>query len=501
MDSLPSSPSLKLLQKQSPSQKQQQRLMMSPQMQQAIHLLQLPFLELALLLQTEFEQNPVIECITEEERSDDPELESLELATHEETEEKEANQEKELSFDDRDFEVLKQLDEEFRNALDQEPIFRKRSPDEEKMKAFLENSITSQDSLFEHLMKESRETFRDPEELKIAEIIIGHMDENGFLQGSLEAIRSLYGFDEEKLKEILRVVQTFEPFGIGAKDLKESLLIQLRCQNKNNTLPYQIVSEHYEDLLHNRLPMIRKQLGCTLQEVEEAISRHIAKLDLHPGMSYDKQPVSYIIPDARIKLEADQLEIEINEDFIPPLRLNRRYMRMLEDETLSKETKDFIKQKIVSAKWLLKNIHQRNETLFKILQAVVKRQKDFFLKPEGQLVPMAMNALLDELDMHESTITRTVANKYVDTPRGLLPLKSFFTHAYEAEDGEEISSKTVREAVKAIIDQEDKAKPYSDEKISQLLKEQGILCARRTIAKYRIELNLGNAQQRRKWGT
>ncbi len=281
--------------------------------------------------------------------------------------------------------------------------------------------------------------------------------------------------------------------------MQESLLIQLRRQKKEHTLAYEIVNKYYDDLLHNRIPTMQKKLGCSFTDIHQAIDQHIAKLDLRPGMWYASQPSQHLYPDVTIKQEGEQLIVEINDETIPTLRLNKRYLRMLDDESLPTETKDFIKHQIVSAKWLVRNISQRNDTLGRIAQYLAQKQRDFFLQPEGKLVPMTMKEVAEELELHESTIARAVMHKTLNSPKGLLPLRSFFTYAYANPKGEDISSETVRQALKNLIEKEDKSHPLSDERLSTELKQHGLPCARRTIAKYRKELRIGNALQRRRY--
>lgn len=494
---MPPSMSLEMRQKQSQSLKQIQRLIMSPQMQQAIHLLQMPVQELTEHLEDELAQNPVLEN-PQDDAKDDKELETLERENDEGSDDRDIKPEQELSFNEHDFEILKQLDEEFRDHFAESGnYYTKRTMDEEKLKTFLESSVCSQISLFEHLMKQARETFDSEEELGMAEAIIGNLDEAGFLKTLLGEIALLNHYDLHKLEKVLEAIQTFEPAGVGASSLQESLLIQLRMQGKQNTLAYHIISENYDDLLHNRIPQIQKTQKCSAADVTQTIKNDVSKLDLHPGAWFSHPIVQHIVPDVTIEQEGDQLRIVVNDDMLPPMRLNRRYMRMLEDESLPLETKEFIRNKIMSAKWLLRNIHQRNETIEKIANSLVKRQKEYFLNPDGKLVPLTMKTLADELDLHESTIARAVSNKYMNSPRGIIPLRSFFTNAYVTNEGVDISSRTVRDELSAIIQGEDKHKPLSDEAISAKLKAKGIICARRTVAKYRTELNIGNAQQRR----
>jgi RNA polymerase sigma-54 factor len=296
---------------------------------------------------------------------------------------------------------------------------------------------------------------------------------------------------------MLKEIQTFDPPGVGATSLQESFLIQLERMGEKESLAFFIVARCYNDLLNNRMALIRRKKGCSTLELDKAMHM-ISKLDMHPGLGISKDVVQTIVPDVTLKQEGDQLVVEINDDQLPPLRLNPYYMNLFEQTSLSKETKDFMKDKILSAKWLVKSIHQRNQTLFRIAESLAQRQHDFFLNPQGQLTPLTMKTLAEELDVHESTIARAVANKSINTPKGILPLRSFFTGTYVTDEGHDISSKTVKDALLEIIKNENKHKPCSDEILKIQLKKKGIVCARRTIAKYRDEMNIGNTKQRRK---
>jgi RNA polymerase sigma-54 factor len=259
------------------------------------------------------------------------------------------------------------------------------------------------------------------------------------------------------------------------------------------------VRDYYDHLLHNHIPAIQKGIKRTYEEIQQAIEKDIAKLDLHPGTHFSSQPTRTIVPDVTLRQENDQLIVDVERDYIPSLRLNSRYLKMLNDPDVSNETKHFVKHHLFSARWLVRNLQQRFSTLERITQALAEKQYAFFTQPDGQLVPLTMKTLADELNVHESTIARTVSNKYLYSPRGLLPLRAFFTNKYISEEGEDLSSTTVKQSILDLIATEDKRYPLSDEKISILLKQKGIPCARRTIAKYRFALQIGNAQQRRKF--
>ncbi len=488
--------SMDLGQKQGLSQKQNQLLMMLPQMRQAISFLQLPVMELSPLIEAELEHNPVLEYMEDDSEED----EQREAGAEHDEPDGDASASQELAISDENFEVLRQLDEEYRDFFNESgQTVTSRTQEDEKKQAYLENSIPDSPTLFAYLMEQAQETFATQEELKVAEAIIGNLDDRGFLQTPLEEIALTSQTKLKNIQEVLAVIQTFEPRGIGASSLQDCLMIQLRQQNKEGTIAYLIVEKYFDDLLHNRIPTIQRNLNCSYADICDAIEQHIAKLDFRPGALLRNQEIQSIIPDLMIRAEEDKLFVDINDDSMPSLRLNRRYMRMLEDESLPVETKDYIKQNILSAKWLMRNIYQRNETLQRIGELLADKQKDFLINPEGQLIPMTMKFVAQELQLHESTIARAVSNKYIDTPRGVLPLRSFFSTTYVSAQGEDISAQTVLDAISRIIEEEDKKHPLSDEAISAKLKEQGIICARRTVAKHRQELNQGNALQRRKY--
>ncbi|MCB1111247.1 MAG: RNA polymerase factor sigma-54 [Chlamydiales bacterium] len=492
-------PSLRQVTGQSQNLKQLQRLIMSPEMQQAINLLQVPIMELAPMIELEVEQNPLLE-LSQDDQEKDQDLERLEESIEEKDQDQDANPDQEVEFNDDDFEVLKQLDDEYRDYFAETQSFvQQKTEEDHKLQTFMESSVVATESLFEHLMREAHEMFDDPKDLKAAELLVGNFDENGFIETPLKEIAFLNTIEEDRLEDVLDQIKKFDPPGVGAANLRESLLIQLARKGRKSTLAYQIVESHFEDLIHNKIGAIRQSLKCTSDQISQAVQNDIAQLDLHPGRWFSIDAVQQITPDLSIHDEDNELQVRVNNEFIPSLRLNSRYLRMLDDENLGDETKEFIKQKILSAKWLLRNLFQRSDTLTRIGETIAKIQHDYLSNPAGQLIPLTMKAVAEELELHESTIARAVANKYVDTDRGILPLRSFFTNGLETDTGKDVSSDSVKEMIKQVIDDENNAKPLSDQKISDMMKERGIHCARRTVAKYRIEMQIGNAQQRRKF--
>lgn len=474
-------------QQQKQKQKQTQHLMMSPKMQQALQFLQLPLLELEQVIEQELEKNPILE-VDEETLAEEAN----------EAEPKEPEPEAEMAFDEHQFELLRQLDDEFRDHLAESgPYIPQYNIDQEKLRAYLENNLISTPSLYDQLMAESREAFSDSEDLIIAEILIGYIDDQGFITTPLEEIASFFSKKIKHIERVLKVIQTFDPIGIGSKNTQEALLIQLESKGKKNSVAYKLVKNHFNDLLHNRLPQIQKKLKISFDKLREIIETELGKLEFHPLASFSHTPAPTLIPDIVLRKDEERFVAEVNDKNMRPIRINRKYLRLLEDSTTPEETKKFIKEKLISAKWLLHNISQRGETLSNIANFIGNYQKSFFAAPDGQLIPLIMKSVAEELGLHESTIARAIANKYIDTPRGIFPFRHFFSKSYTDDKGGNISSKTVLQHIRDIINKEDKHYPLSDEAISEKIKSMGISCARRTVAKYRTQLKLGNAQQRR----
>ncbi|MBA3957307.1 MAG: RNA polymerase factor sigma-54 [Parachlamydiaceae bacterium] len=466
-----------------------QRLVMLPQMQQALQILQMPTQELTPLIEECLTENPIV---TDEEDFEDEE-------DNEETLENNTEEDDSLKFSDQDLTILQRLDEDFTQHFSESGDYRRLSRSEElEQSLFIEQTICDHPSLYDYLMQQAQESFDTTEELEAAKILIGNFNESGFLNTSWYELEFLYNLPESRLKPILAIIQTFEPFGVGATSLQESLLIQLRCLNKQHLLSYTIIESHYDDLLHNRIPIIQHALKCSTTDIEQAIHQ-IAHLDLHPGTAFSHHTTQIVVPDVTILLEGELLKVMVNDGYMPSIRLNPSYLRMLEDPNTPKETKEFLMQKLTSLKWLLRNVQERNTTLERIATLLIKYQSSFLLSPNGKLVPMTMKIIATELELSESTVTRAVSNKYIACPRGVVPLREFFSQSYTSETGDHVSAHTICNMIQQLINDEDCHHPFSDATISELLKKSGISCARRTIAKYRGELNLGNAQQRRKF--
>lgn len=471
---------LKLSQTQSQVQKQVITIMMSPQMQQAIQLLQMPILELTQKIENELVQNPVLEVLTQEPTDEEKERQAAA--------EKDKD-EKSLHFDDKDFEVLMKIDDEWREYYSQTSPYYKHTKEDEERRAFLETTITYDESLHEHLVQQISMVAANEKERKLGELIIGSIDENGFLKVSIEEISINADVPVKEVERVLKMVQTFDPYGVGGRDLRECLIIQLRCMGKSDSLAARILEQNYILLGKKKYQEIAKLQRAKVLEVQDAVDE-ISKLTLRPGRLYGSSSTQYIVPDITLQRDNGDFRIVINDDRIPHLRISNFYRKMLEQDKLNPEVKEYIKEKIHSGRWLIKNIDQRQQTLHNITREIVKRQMKFLSPERGRLEPMTMHQIAEVVKLHESTISRAISGKYVDTPHGIFPLKFFFTTAIETTSGKNISAHEVKSYLKEIVQNEDAKKPLSDEQLVQMINEKGMRIARRTVAKYRKELNI-----------
>lgn len=481
---------LRIDQLQSQVQKPIITIMMSPQMQQAIGLLQLPILELCQKIEQELMQNPVLEEVPVEE-----------LPTPEQQEASEAPAEsadKEVSFDE-EFNKLAKLDDEWRDFFRQTAPYIKRSAEDEEKRAFLETSITRPETLEESLTHQMSLAAANEEEKKLGLFIIGHIDENGFLTSEIDGLSRVSGKTPEELERVLKIIQTFEPNGVGARSLQESLLIQLRNLAKSDSLAYRVVEKHFSELGKKKFPKIARELDVSVEEIQAAVAE-VARLTRRPGRLVGAENTQYIVPDIILRNDNGDFEIITTDDRIPHLRVSDFYRKMMSDDNLTPEVREYIKEKIHSGRWLIKNIYQRQQTLRNITEEIVRIQKKFLTSSgAGGLKPLTMQRVAQAVGLHESTISRAVANKYIETPRGLFPLKYFFTTAIETDDGGEVSSRQVKHLLRELVDKEDTNRPLSDEALVKLINARGMRIARRTIAKYRKELGILPSHLRRQF--
>ncbi len=439
--------------------KQSQNLLVSLAMQQAFHVLQMPALELSEWMKLEIEQNPILEI-------------------------------------DLSGETNKESLEDLENSESSQKTYHKGSGEFSKKKKTYEESLLCYPiSLYEHLNQQARLSFSSPEDLNLAETLLSHLDERGFLSIPLEEIDS-----SERAKAVLSTLQTLEPAGVAATNLRDSLLIQLRHKQKELHLSYRIVEKHYNDLMHNRLPLICKELQSSLKAIQHAIQTDIVPLDPHPGYRFIQEFAANILPDILLDYQDDQWIISINQSLIPKFQTAPIYEKRMKEHLCNAQESLFVRQHLSKGKWLTQIVKRRHDTLKKVATYLIKKQAPFLSGEQKALIPMTLKEMAEELGIHESTATRAVHGKYISCPQGMFSLKSFFTHSVTCENGQKVSNHTLRQLLGQMIVGEDKFHPLSDEDIASQFKKMGIPCARRTVAKYREHLQIAPSSRRRKWG-
>src|SRR5262245_3276387 len=367
---------------------------------------------------------------------------------------------------------------------------------DEDRRPSLENTLTRTSSLADHLTWQLRMGNFTSEEQNIGDVLIGNTDDNGYLQISIEDAAFEAGVDTEVALATLRKMQDFEPQGVLARDLRECLLIQLRLLGLADSLAAAIVADHLALVEAKRFDKLAKELRVGRDEIAEAI-RVISSLEPKPGRDYATTETRYVTPDVFVEKMDGEYVVSLNDDGMPRLRVSNSYRRMLVDEAGSSEAKSYIREKLSAAQWLIRSIHQRQSTLSKVTSSIVRFQRDFFDHGVKALRPLVLKDVANDIGMHESTVSRATANKYVHTPQGTLELKYFFTSSIRSSDGEGVSAESVKEKIKKIIDTEDPRRPFSDQYIAQTLAGESIEIARRTVAKYREIMGILPSSRRR----
>jgi len=455
---------------------------LAPQLQQSLLILQAPLLELRNLVQQEMETNPVLEELPDEPNSD--ERNDAETASDEKFKE--------------EFDKLAKLDDEWRDYMAQSGSYTGRSQEADDKRQFFFDSIATQETLQQHLMGQLNQTVLNTNDRKTAELIIGNIDDNGFLQTTPEEMALNTGIPKEDFENILTLIQSFYPPGVGARDLRECLLIQLKREGKQSSLEYKIISEHMPDLGKRRFPEIARRMGISVEQVQKC-ANNIAQLDPRPGQVFAASPQNYVLPDVTVEKVNGDYQVILNGEQIPHLRISNTYKDIMAQDGNGNEVKDYIRDKIRSGKFLIKSIHQRQQTISNIAHQIVKRQRDFFEHGSAHLKPMTMVQIADVVGVHETTVSRAISGKYISTPQGVFEMKYFFTPGYQTATGESMSNTSVKEAILDLVKNEDGNSPLSDKEIVEILSQRGIPIARRTVAKYRTELNILPSNMRRKY--
>ena len=451
---------------------------LAPQLQQSLQILQVPMLELRTLIQAELAINPVIE----EERTET----SLE------------DKQREMDDFQQEFDHLAKLDEEWRDFMAQSSAYSGRSQEDEERRQFFFDSIVGNETLQAHLLEQVQTSDLSPSERKIAELIIGNIDDLGFLQSGPDEMARNTGVEEELIQRVLEVIQTFHPVGVGARDLRDCLLIQLRRLGKENSMEFRVVSNHLDDLGKRRFPEIARRIGTTPEQVQKCANL-IATLDPKPGQIFAADPNNYVLPDVTVECIDGQWQVVLNGDQIPHLRISNTYKDLMARDGNATDVRDYIRDKIRSGKFLIKSIHQRQQTISNIAHEIVARQQDFFEKGPAELRPLTMVQIADAVGVHETTVSRAISGKYMATPWGVFEMKYFFTPGYQTAGGASMSNTSVKNAISELVGDEDSRNPLSDKEIVDILTERGIPIARRTVAKYRAEAGILPSNMRKSY--
>jgi RNA polymerase sigma-54 factor len=471
---------------------------LAPQLQQSLALLQAPTLELKALIEQELQQNPVLEENATSET--DQETKDQEAAAADQADPAEppadvtydpATEKNNGPVDDfqAEFDRLAQMDQEWREHFSQTNMPQRHSQEDEERRQFMFDSLVADTSLQETLLEQVRLSELSPEQRPIAEMIIGNVDDYGYLQASVDELAFSTNIPAEQITAVLKIIQSFHPPGVGARDLRECLLLQLERADRKETLEYKIVDQYFDALGKRRLPEISRGLGITVDEVQDAVER-IGHLEPRPGRAFLPDNDQYILPEVFVHKAGDDWVVTTNNEHVPHLRISNTYKDLMSQADSSSEVREYIREKIRAGKFLIKSLHQRQQTILNIANEIVHRQREFLEKGVSCLKPLTMLQIAEVVGVHETTVSRAVSGKYIQTPRGIFEMKYFFTSGIKTANGVGMSNTSVKDIISDMIKEEATGKPLSDEEIVKLLAQKGIVIARRTVAKYRSELNI-----------
>ncbi len=473
-------------------QKMSQRLIMTPQMQQSIQLLQLSTLELSELLQQEMTENPMLE---EEEFTDrsDGSADEIEPSQNEDLDFHNLPEEGHIDLDENWTDYF--LDSSDLGQVNSGTAYGTETEEEQNIQ------IAKEESLKDHLIWQLGVSTNTREEYEVGQYIIEQLDEDGYLTFPIEDIADTFNQNVDFVESVLTIIQGFDPPGIGARDLPECLEIQCRHYEIDDDDILSVIRHHLDNLERHRYKEIARSLGVTEQHIQE-IADIISSLDPRPGRQYATATnIEYITPDVFVEKIDGEWQVRVNDEGAPPLRISRKYREMLQNRNgISDEEYEFIKKKFQSAIWLMRNIEQRRQTLYRVTRAIVDRQKDFLEEGLTALRPLKLRDIADELGIHEATVCRVVNKKYLQTPRGLFELKYFFSTGLDSNGGDDMSAKSVMEIIRTLIEEEDIRKPLSDQKITEILhRDYNLSIARRTVAKYREKMGILPTSKRKRF--
>jgi RNA polymerase sigma-54 factor len=471
------------------SQRQSQNMVLAPQLRHSLKILQVAALDLRQTIAEELQTNPVLEELP----MDGVSIEQVDSDGAPEG----VDQREEMKFDN-EFEVLAKMGEDFSDSIGNGGESEAFNPEAADRRQHFFDSLTSESTLLEHLMEQAQLADIPDEVRQGIRYIVGSLDNKGFLASRFTEIVEASGMPPETMFEAKRYLNYFDPIGIGAQDLKECLLIQLTAKGRGTCVAARIIRDHFPLLVRRRLPDISRKIGLPVEAIQEAIEE-IGRLDPSPGSRFAEDTNRVVVPDVTVEKVGDEWQITLNNDYIPRVRLSRSYRELIAKGTLSEQERSYLREKLRAGKFLINSIEQRQQTIEKITREILRVQIEFFEEGVSRLKPLTMTQVADVVGVHETTVSRALANKFIRTPHGVFEMKYFFTPGYQSDAGESISNTSVKDKIKALLEEEDPANPLSDEDIGKILKAKGIPIARRTVAKYRGELGILPSNLRRRF--
>ena len=468
------------------SQRQTQQMVLAPQLRQSLKILQVAALDLRSVIQEELQNNPTLEELPMEGVSLDQNS-PADTESKDATDSKEdAESREELDFS-KDFEVLSKLDDDWRDYLAQAGGAQPYTSEAAEKRQHFFDSLVSETSLQEHLMRQAELADGPPKVLAAIRYLVGSLDDRGFLTATPADIALMSELPLEDVQAAHQLLKTLDPPGIGARNLEECLLFQLEAKGRGSSLAARVIRGHFDLLTRRRIPDLARRLGATVDEIQAAIEE-IGTLDPSPGRRFAEDSNRVVVPDVTVEKDGDKWLVHLNSDYIPRLRISQTYRDLIAKGQLSKEEREYLRERMRSGRFLINSIEQRQQTIERITREILKVQEDFFEHGVAKLKPLTMTQIAGAVGVHETTVSRAIANKYIRTPHGVFEFKYFFTPGYQAQGGDAVSNTSVKEMISDLIAGEDKAHPLSDQEIVAKLVAKGINIARRTVAKYREEL-------------
>ena len=477
---------------QSFHQRQTQQLVLAPQMRQSLKILQVAALDLRAAIQEELQSNPTLE----EMPMDDMSLEKA-TANGDDKSTPSDDSREELDFS-KDFQVLEKIGQDWHDHMSDTGGVRQSSTEDEERRQHFFDSLTTETSLQQHLMQQAEMANHPPQIIEALRFLVGSLDDRGYLTATLSDLALLASLPLKTMQEASLLLKTFDPAGIGAENLADCLLIQLAQKGRDKSVAARIIRDHLPLLVRRRIPDLARKTGLANEIIQEAITE-IGTLDPAPGRRFADDANRVVVPDVTVEKDGEEWKIILNHDYIPRLRLSNTYKDLIAKGRLSKQESDYLREKLRSGKFIINAIEQRQRTIERITREIIKHQHEFFDEGVSKLKPLTMTQIADIIGVHETTVSRALANKYMQTPHGVFEMKYFFTSGYQSDAGVSVANTSVKEMIADIIAGEDPGKPLSDQEIVGLLQAKGLNIARRTVAKYREELGLLPSNLRRRY--